>query len=90
MDIIKVWITLIGVLPFLSSGFVPTETMPTLLRIFAENQPMTPIINSVRALLLNEPLTAGVLHAAILWCVVLSVVFCMAALIIYRSKTTKE
>jgi ABC-2 type transport system permease protein len=40
-------------LPFLSSGFVPTESMPTWLRWFAEYQPFTPFIETVRGLLLG-------------------------------------
>jgi ABC-2 type transport system permease protein len=42
-------------LPFLGSGFVPTESMPAGLRWFAEHQPFTPIIETLRALLMNEP-----------------------------------
>ena len=80
---------LIGILPFLSSGFAPTETMPTVLRVFAENQPMTPIINSVRALLLAEPLADSTLRLALAWCVGLTVVFYFAALGIYKRKTAK-
>ena len=81
------FMTILGLLPFLSSGFVPTETMPGPLRIFAENQPMTPIINSVRALLLNQPLPDGTIRTALLWCVGLGFVFCIAALQIYKRKT---
>ena len=83
------FMTMVGILPFLSSGFVPTETMPHVLRVFAENQPMTPIINSVRALLLNEPLIHGELRTAFLWCVGLTVVFYIAAQQSFRSKTTR-
>ncbi|MCL2679125.1 MAG: ABC transporter permease [Dehalococcoidia bacterium] len=43
------------ILPFISSGFAPTETMHTAIRWFAEYQPMTPIINAVRALMLGHP-----------------------------------
>ena len=42
-------------LPFLGSGFVPTESMPTALRWFAENQPFTPIMETLRGLLLGTP-----------------------------------
>jgi len=80
---------LVGVLPFLSSGFVPTETMPTVLRVFAENQPMTPIINTTRALLLGQPIPDGALRAALLWTVGLSIVFYALALHIYKRKTAK-
>ena len=80
---------MVGVLPFLSSGFVPTETMPTVLRVFAENQPMTPIINTVRALFLNEPMPDGALRAALLWCIGLTVVFYILALHIYKRRVAK-
>ena len=43
-------------LPFLSSGFVPTDSMPAGLGWFAEHQPFTPIIETVRGLLIAEPL----------------------------------
>jgi len=60
-------------LPFLSSGFVPTDSMPDGLSWFAENQPFTPIIETVRGLLLGTPIgSSGVLAAA--WCVGISVV----------------
>ena len=43
-------------LPFLASGFVPTESMPAALRWFAENQPFTPIMETLRGLLLGTPI----------------------------------
>ena len=58
-------------LPFLGSGFVPTESMPAGLRWFAEYQPFTPIIETLRGLLVGAPLGAdGVL--AVAWCVVIA------------------
>jgi ABC-2 type transport system permease protein len=60
-------------LPFLSSGFVPTGSMPDGLRWVAENQPFTPIIETLRGLLLGTSIgNSGVL--AVGWCVVISVV----------------
>jgi len=60
-------------LPFLSSGFVPTDSMPDGLNWFAENQPFTPIIETVRGLLLGTPIgNSGVI--AVAWCVGISVV----------------
>lgn len=53
-------------LPYPSSAFVPIETMPTWLHGFAENQPATPVIESVRALLLDLPLE-GHPWAALAW-----------------------
>ena len=59
-------------LPFLSSGFVPVESMPGPLAWFAEHQPFTPIIETVRGLLLGTAIgTSGLLTVA--WCVVISV-----------------
>jgi ABC-2 type transport system permease protein len=55
-------------LPFLSSGFVPTEGMPPGLRWFAENQPFTPITETLRALLTDAPVDGSQALAALLWC----------------------
>ncbi|OLR93283.1 ABC transporter permease [Actinokineospora bangkokensis] len=58
-------------LPFLGSGFVPTDSMPTALRWFAENQPFTPIIETLRALLAGTP--AGPRGwVALGWCAVIA------------------
>jgi ABC-2 type transport system permease protein len=54
-------------LPFLSSGFVPTDSMPTVLRWFAEYQPFTPIIETVRGLLLGTPIGNSAI-IAVAWC----------------------
>jgi ABC-2 type transport system permease protein len=43
-------------LPFLGSGFVPTDSMPTALRWFAEYQPFTPLIETIRGLLMGTPI----------------------------------
>ncbi|MET7420140.1 ABC transporter permease [Dactylosporangium sp. NPDC005555] len=54
-------------LPFLGSGFVPTDSMPAGLRWFAEHQPFTPIIETLRGLLMDEPL-GGTVWVALAWC----------------------
>ena len=60
-------------LPFLSSAFVPTDTLPDGLSWFAQNQPFTPIIETVRGLLLGTPIgNSGLL--AVGWCVAISIV----------------
>ncbi|NKE58901.1 ABC transporter permease [Lentzea sp. PSKA42] len=51
-------------LPYLSSAFVPTATMPAVLRAVSEHQPITPIIETVRALLTSTPVTSGWLALA--------------------------
>jgi ABC-2 type transport system permease protein len=53
-------------LPFLASGFVPTDSMPAGLRWFAEYQPFTPVIEAVRGLLMGTP-TGGHVAAALGW-----------------------
>lgn len=54
-------------LPFISSAFVPTESMPSLVRAFAENQPVTSIVESIRALLSGQPVGSE-LGVALAWC----------------------
>lgn len=61
------------ILPFISSGFAPVDTMPGGIAWFASIQPMTPIIDSLRALTLGMPL-GNSLWLAIMWCVLLSIV----------------
>ncbi len=58
-------------LPFLGSGFVPTGSMPPALRWFADYQPFTPIIETLRALLLGAPTGANG-AVAVAWCVVIA------------------
>ena len=60
-------------LPFFGSGFVPTESMPDGLRLFADNQPFTPMIETLRGLLFGTPIGERWV-LAIAWCVVISVV----------------
>ncbi len=53
-------------LPFISSAFVPTQTMPAVVRAFAQNQPVTSIVNTIRALLNAEPAGSGI-WVALAW-----------------------
>ncbi|MEU2913035.1 ABC transporter permease [Streptomyces massasporeus] len=72
-------------LPFVSSAFVPTRTMPGPVRAFAENQPVTSIVDTIRRLLAQQPV-GGEVWSALAWCVgilVAAYVFAMAA---YRRK----
>ena len=62
----------LSLLPFLGSGFVPTESMPTGLRWFAEYQPFTPIIETFRGLLIGGPL-GSTAALAVGWCVVITI-----------------
>ena len=76
------------ILPFISSGFVPTEAMPSGIKIFAEVQPMTPMIDSVRALILDLPL-GNSLWIALIWCLGLSLVSFFAAIQVYTHKSAQ-
>jgi ABC-2 type transport system permease protein len=58
-------------LPFLSSGFVPTDSMPTVLRWFADYQPFTPVIETLRGLLLGTAIGDDA-ALAVAWCAVIS------------------
>jgi ABC-2 type transport system permease protein len=63
--------TPVVLLPLLGSGFVPTESMPAGVRWFAENQPFTPIIDTVRGLLTGTPIGNDAV-VALTWCVALT------------------
>jgi ABC-2 type transport system permease protein len=70
-------------LPFLSSAFVPTNSMPDGLGWFAQNQPFTPVIETVRGLLLGTPIgNSGIV--AIVWCLALTAVGYVAAIRLYE------
>ena len=72
-------------LPFISSAFVPTDTMPGPVRWFAENQPVTSIVDSIRNLLAGQPV-GGELWVALAWCVGLLVLACILAVAAYRRR----
>jgi ABC-2 type transport system permease protein len=74
-------------LPFLGSGFVPTDTMPAGLRTFAEHQPFTPIIETLRGLLLGSAIgpAAG---TALAWCAGISLLSFLWAMRTYERRTT--
>jgi ABC-2 type transport system permease protein len=72
-------------LPFISSAFVPTESMPGPVRAFAEHQPVTSIVNTIRDLFTQQPVGTGI-WTALAWCVGILVVAYMFANISYRRK----
>ena len=72
-------------LPFISSAFVPTETMPGAVRWFAENQPVTSIVNTIRDLLAQQPVGTEI-WVALAWCVGLLAVAFALATAVYRRK----
>jgi ABC-2 type transport system permease protein len=70
-------------LPCISSAFVPTATMPAVVRVFAENQPVTSIVNTIRALLSNQPV-GNEIWIALAWCVGITVVVYFFAMRAYK------
>jgi ABC-2 type transport system permease protein len=75
-------------LPFISSAFVPTRTMPGPVRAFADNQPVTSIVNTIRNLLAQHPIGTGI-WIALAWCVGILVVAYALAMVTYRRKTSQ-
>jgi ABC-2 type transport system permease protein len=73
-------------LPFISSAFVPTETMPGPVRAFAENQPVTSIVNAIRDLLTGQPVGNDIWFA-LAWCAGILAVAYVVAMAVYRRKT---
>jgi ABC-2 type transport system permease protein len=72
-------------LPFISSAFVPTESMPAGVRAFAENQPVTSIVEAIRALLSNQPV-GNDLWVALAWCVGIMLVAYIFAMRVYKKR----
>jgi ABC-2 type transport system permease protein len=76
-------------LPFLSSGFVPTSSMPAGLRQFAEYQPFTPITQTVRGLLVGGPVGSHAV-AAIAWSIGIAVVCYLWSIRLYDRRRAAD
>ncbi|MGN9907544.1 ABC transporter permease [Phytohabitans sp. LJ34] len=72
-------------LPFISSAFVPTDTMPGPVRAFAEHQPVTSIVNTIRALFTQQPVGTDI-WIALAWCVGILIVAYIFATVSYRRR----
>ncbi len=72
-------------LPFISSAFVPTDTMPEPVAWFAEHQPVTPIVDTIRALLAGQPAGADI-WIALAWMLGILVVGYVLAMLRYRRR----
>lgn len=72
-------------LPFISSAFVPTETMPSIVRAFAENQPVTSIVEAIRALLSDQPVGNDI-WVALAWCIGITLVAYIFAMRVYKKR----
>jgi ABC-2 type transport system permease protein len=72
-------------LPFISSAFAPTETMPGPVRWFAENQPVTSIVNTIQDLFAGRPV-GGDIAVALAWLVGILIVAYVVAMLVYRRR----
>ena len=72
-------------LPFIGSAFVPTATMPGPVRTFADNQPVTSIVNTVRDLFAQQPVSTSI-WTALAWCAGILIVAYALAMVTYRRK----
>jgi ABC-2 type transport system permease protein len=79
---------LLVLLPFLGSGFVPTESMPTGLQWFADYQPFTPMVETLRGLLLGTPIGWNA-ALAVGWCVVITVIGFVWSMTLYERKSVR-
>jgi len=72
-------------LPFISSAFVPTGTMPGPVRAFAKHQPVTSIVDAIRDLFAQQPVGTDI-WIALAWCVGILIVACTLAMVTYRRR----
>ncbi|OGL31021.1 hypothetical protein A3D14_01845 [Candidatus Saccharibacteria bacterium RIFCSPHIGHO2_02_FULL_47_12] len=81
------WIGFVFIFPltFISSAFVPTDTMPPALQIFAENQPLTQVINAMRSWLVGTPMDNAA-WMAVIWSVGIIVVSVPLATWLFRRR----
>ncbi|WP_240963455.1 ABC transporter permease [Antrihabitans stalactiti] len=73
-------------IPYVSSAFVPTDTMPTWLRSFAEHQPVTPVIETLRGLLMGTEIGNSAM-LAVIWCDAIGLAGYLSASLIFKRKT---
>lgn len=79
---------LLTILPMLGSGFVPTASMPAALQWFAQYQPFTPFVETIRGILLGTPLGWNPL-LAVGWCVLLTIIGYVWSMAIYERKSVR-
>ncbi|MEV5030370.1 ABC transporter permease [Paenibacillus sp. LPE1-1-1.1] len=76
-------------LPYISSAFVPIETMPDWLRGVANHQPITPVIETIRRLLTGTPIQNSVWLAAV-WCTAILLVSLVWCILVFRKKAARR
>lgn len=83
------WVGFVVIFPltFVSSAFVPTETMPHALRVFAENQPLTHVIDTIRALLVGTPIDNSA-WLSVVWCTAIIAVSVPITIRLFRRRSS--
>ncbi len=76
-------------LPFLGSGFVPTDSMPVGLRWFAEYEPFTPVMETLRGLLMGTQIGASAL-LGVVWCALIGLVGYSWAMRLYNRDPSRH
>ena len=76
-------------LPFISSSFVPVETMPSVLGAFARHQPFTPMVETLRALLIGTPV-GNDMWIALAWCLGILIVAWLLAIRVYKRQVLDQ
>ncbi len=81
------WLTFIFIFPltFASSAYVPTDTMPWILKVFAENQPVTLVVNALRGWMVGTPV-GNQAWLAFIWCIGITVVSIPITAYLFRRK----
>jgi len=84
------WLTFVIIFPltFASSTFTPTEGMNRYLRAFAENQPITQVVEAIRALILGAPVENHAL-LSVMWCVILMAIAIPVSAYLFKKKTAQ-
>lgn len=85
------WFSFVIIFPltFASAAFVPTASMPKYLRIFAENQPVTHVIETMRSLMVGTPMGSHGI-AAVIWCIALTAVSIPISVYLFRYKASRS
>lgn len=81
--------SLVIILPYLSSGFVPADSLPAALQFFARHQPMTSVIDTLRAALLGTSVNTSLFLTALAWCAGLTIIFRLISLALFGKRFSR-
>ena len=81
--------SLVIILPYLSSGFVPADSLPAALQFFARHQPMTSVIDTLRAALLGTSVNTSLFLTALAWCAGMTIIFRLISLALFGKRFSR-